>query len=227
MPTQAPTLTIKVPVRLLFTNALIAPAPFRGKGGAAGAPRYNVQCLIEAAHPQLGEIQQLVMAVANEAFPGRQWPTTANNGLPLKNGATLNAERVAAGRQPYDCYNGHFVLFTQKPEKSQAGTILDPPILKVLMNGEYVEFADAQRPLAKEYFYNGVRAVGEFQLKAFAGFGGGVTCYLNRIYSLNVGEKIAVGKDDEERFGSIAEMAQYQGSVSTVNPLAPVGGQPW
>ncbi len=234
MANEATTLTIKVPVRLLYTNALIAPVAFRGEAGATGAPRYNVQLLIPEAHPQLAEIKQTVMAVANQAFPGRQWAGTSNNGLPLKNGAVLNAERAQKGKQPFDYYAGQFVLMAQKPEKSQKGVVLDPPVLKVLMNGQYTEFAGVQRPLAKDYFYNGVLAVGEFQLKAYSGFGGGVTCYMNRLYSINSGEKIQVGRDDEEIFGPTESMTQYLGSATTHDPLAGMaqmdqrtGGQPW
>lgn len=224
MSSQAENFVFNKPIRLLYTNALIGPVAFRNDDGTQGSPRFNMQGLIPPDHPQLGAFQQLVLKVARNDLPAHvdaagQW-THEGLKLPLKNGDRLIAESVAKarakGKEPPDrsFYAGQMVLLAQKPEKSRAGAVLNPPGLVVLQNGKMVEYADAQRPLAKDFFYSGVMASVSVQLKGFTGFGGGVTCYLDRVLSLNTGDRIPVGRDDESTFGSADSYSEYVGHVS-------------
>ena len=168
------------PVRLVYTNSLITPIAFRDKSGVQGLPRYNTQALIPKDHPQFGDLEKLILWLAAEKFPGRD---VKGLGLPLKDGDRLYAEAKARGKdRPF--YPGHMVLFAQKPEKSRAGNVLTPPHLAVRQPGKdpitgediikWVEYSDEQRPLAKQFFYNGVLVSLAVQFKEYTGFGGGV-----------------------------------------------------
>ena len=212
------------PVRLVYTNSLIAPIAFRDKSGVQGLPRYNTQALIPKDHPQLGDLEKLILGLAAEKFPGRD---VKGLGLPLKDGDRLYAEAKARGKdRPF--YPGHMVLFAQKPEKSRAGTVLAPPRLVVMQSGKWVEYSDEQRPLAKQFFYNGVLVSLAVQFKEYPGFGGGVTCYLDRLASLNTGEHIQVGRDDDDVFGSTDNYSEYVGHVTAEPPSAGMpSGNPW
>lgn len=216
------------PVRLLYTHSLITPVAFKSKGGAAGKPRYNVQALIPKDHPQLKALMDVILGLAAEKFPGAD---VTKLGLPLKDGDKLFATAAALTPpkdKPY--YRGHMVLMAQKPEKNLKDELLAPPRLVVAQGGAWNEYADAQRILAKPFFYNGVLASLSVQFKEYPGFGGGITCYLDRLGSLNVGEHIQVGRDDEDVLGSVDSFNEYVGHVTAESVVASQPGSaasPW
>jgi len=229
--------TFTKPVRLLYTETLLQPKKFKNDDGTEGLPRYNLQGIIPPDHPQLGEFYGLVLQVAQQALPAHvdqtgQWSPQGLK-LPIKSGDQMIAEHQAKararGKQPADkaFYAGQWVVFAQKPEKSQAGNLLQPPVLVVLQNGQKVRYEDEQRSLAKPFFYNGVLASVSVQLKGFTGFGGGVTCYIDRVLSLNTGERINIGRSDDDVFAD--DYSQYVGHVSAESvvplqhPYAPGG----
>ena len=221
---QAENFVLTKPGRLVYTHSLIAAVPFRNDDGTTGLPRYNCQVLIRKDNPQLGELQAVVTKVASAAFPGRDVQTLK---LPLRDGDKLNTERAQRAKAALDFYSGHFVLFAQKPEKSRAGAMLNPPGLKVLQGGQHVDYSEpAQRMLAKPMFYNGVLASVSVQFKAFSGFGGGVTCYLDRVLSLNVGDLIPIGRDDDSIFGTPDSFSEYVGHATAESPSAGMAN-PW
>ena len=229
--------TFTKPIRLLYTDSLIQPKKFKNDDGTEGMPRFNIQGIISPDHPQLAEYGQAILNVARQALPAHVDSTGAwtHEGLklPLKSGDQMIAEAAAKararGREPGDksFYAGQKVMFAQKSERSQAGALLVPPILVVLQGGQKVRYEDEQRSLAKSFFYNGVLAVVSVQLKAYTGFGGGVTCYLDRLMSLNMGDRINIGRTDDDVFGSSDDYSQYVGHVSAEAVLPPQAGQPW
>ena len=221
---QAENFLINPPGRLVYTDSLIAPKAFRSKDGAGGLPRYNCQVLIAETNPVIPQLQALILKIAAEKFAPRDVRTLK---LPLKSGISLNGERVTQGKQPLDFYPGNFVLFAQKPEKSRAGALLTPPGLKVLQGGKPVDYSN-RRDLAKSFFYNGVLAAVSVQFKDFSGFGGGITCYLDRVLSMNSGDLINVGRSDEDVFGSADSYAEYVGTISAESVLGGTVVQgPW
>lgn len=237
---QAENFVFTKPIVLLHTSSLIAPMAFRNEDGTTGLPRFNCQGLIPPDHPQLAEFQALVLKVAQAGLPAHlgddgQW-SAAGLKLPLKSGDRMIAESAAKarakGKEPPDrsYYAGQFVLMAQKPEKSRAGALLTPPRLVVLQGRQHVEYADTQRTLAKSFFFNGVLAAVSVQLKEFSGFGGGVTCYLDRVLSLNVGDPIHIGRDDESVFGTADSYSEYVGHISAEMPSAGMAASapsPW
>lgn len=197
------------PFTLLYAEDLMTATPYTDPAtGVAGAPTYSCQCIIPATHSLIESLKSTLMQMAGSAFPGM------NIKYPMRLGDQLNAARIAKGKKPYDHYVGAFVLFAKSNEKTLLGKMLMPPRLVVLQNGAMVDYADAQRPLAAPFFYSGVKACGAFTLQGYAGFGGGITCYIDRIISFNTGDKISIGKSNEEVFGSADSMAQYVGHVS-------------
>lgn len=228
------------PIRILYTDALMVAKPFKNDDGTQGMPRFNCQGLIPLDHPQINEFKALVMKVAREGLPvhvdaAGQW-THAGLKLPLKTGEQMIAEGVAKanakGRAAPDRehYRGNMVLFMQKPEKAQDGRTLPPPRLVVMQGGAMREYVDANRLLAKDFFYNGVLAAVSVQLKAFTGFGGGVTCYIDRVMSLNVGDRINIGRSDEDVFGTADSFNEYIGhatSESVIPAQQAASASPW
>lgn len=255
-------LVLNPPGRLLYTDSLMQPKAFKDKSGAEGLPRYNVQVLLPGAHPLVNQLILDLLKTADEAFPARQIKAMATQqgpvpafmalsqpgglGMPLKNGNQLLATAQANGKER-EFYRDTWVLMAQKPEKNRKGDLLVPPVLSVMQNGKPVRYEDANRPLAKQFYYNGVYAAGSFQFKDYPGFGGGITCYLDRLCSLNAGPdetgramvgagKIVIGRDDEDVFGSADSYSEYMGHVSAESivpqpgivgaPAAPQGGAP-
>lgn len=202
------------PFTLLYAEDLLTAKPYTDPAtGIAGAPRYACQCVIPATHSLLGTLQNTLLQIGNSAFPGREIK------YPLRSGDNINAARVAAGKKPYDFLAGAFVLYGKSNEKTQAGRMLMPPRLVVLQGGRMVDYLDAQRSMAAQFFYSGVKACGSFTFQAYAGMGSGVTCYIDRVISFNEGERIVIGKSNEEMFDSDS-MAHYTGhaSVESVMP---------
>ena len=234
-------ITLYPPVPAIYTKSLLVPKAFKGKDGTEGQPRYNAQFLLPGDHLQVPELMTTCLKLADAAFPARGIKAmvqaqglqaayltlmTQGLGLPLKNGNTMLAAATAAGKdRPF--YKDVWVLMAAKPEKNKAGAMLAPPALRVLVAGKIVAYDDAARPMAADAFYNGVLVSGKFQFKEFAGFGGGVTCYLDRLLSMNTGTKIEIGISDEDTFGSPDRFTEYSGTVTNENVLASPGASPW
>jgi hypothetical protein len=238
------TLKINKPVRLIHTGSLMQPRAFKDRAtGAEGAPRYNCRMLIESDNPFVIDIMTIALKLAHVESPARgikalvgtqglqaAYLTLLAQGLrlPMQNGNSILAEKAAAGKDcPY--YQDVWVLNASKNEKTLKGVFRAPPALRVLQNGKIVPYDDEARPLAKNYFYNGVKASAEVQFHAYAGMGGGVSCSPEYLMSLNTGDRIQIGRSDEDIFGSPDSYAEYVGTVTNESviagmPDAPAGG---
>lgn len=214
------------PFTLLFAEDLMTPKSYLDKAtGRQGAPRYSCQIVMKADHPKLGLLYQFVQQIAAQSLPGHPGPH-----LPIVSGDELNRVRIAEGKKPYDVYTNAWVLRAASNERTMPtaqfpqGKPLVPPRLVVMQNGTMTDYLDAARPQAAPFFYSGVEAVGIFKFQAYTGMGGGVTCYVERIMSLARGERIAIGKSNEDAFGSADSYTQHLGHVtaeSIVPPAAP------
>ena len=235
------TLKINKPVRLIHTGSLMQPRAFKDRAtGAEGAPRYNCRMLIEGENPFVTDIMTISLKLAHVEFPARgikalvdaqgvqaAYLTLIAQGLhlPLQNGNSILAEKAAAGKDcPY--YQNVWVLNAAKNEKTLKGALRAPPALRVLQNGKIVPYDDATRPLAKDFFYNGVLASAEVQFHAYPGMGGGVSCSPEYLMSLNVGDRIQIGRSDEDVFGSPDDYTQYVGTVTNESVVAGMAGAP-
>lgn len=222
MATHIANYTGTVPCVLVFP-ALMTPEAFQGKGDTL---RYKGNFLYPEDHPDVPVIQAAILSVASAAFPGRD-PSTLK--LPFARGSVLNARREQKGRKPYDFYNDRWVLAAQKPQKDSKGNLLPIPRLVVLQNGKFVPYVDGDRPAASAFFYSGVKAVPVIQFANYSAIEDGISGYLNRVLSLNTGERIMTGPDDNETFGGAERFSQYMGTVTSHDPTAGMAAapQPW
>lgn len=227
-----------IPVRIIGTEGLMTPKAFKNADGTMGSPEFRLRCLVPQSHPQLAELNAIIIRLAQQAFPARvdqngQWTHYGLN-LPLKSGEQAIAEAAAkaqaANRKApeMDYMQGQLLLSTHTGEKKRDGTMKDPPLLAVKQGGEFKRYEGQFRPAAREFFYNGVYASVEVSLKAYAGGSGGVTCYLNSVLSLGVGDRINMGRSLEDSFGSADSYDEFIGHVSAESvvpqyqPQAPV-----
>lgn len=213
---------------------VVTPRPERRlKNGETVEPAYQASWLFPPDHPDLPTIRSiLAKAIAGYDADSVKAKIEANKAagrapyddlkFPLTNG-DKTADRGKATDKDREFCRGMAILQGKSnvvikagPKKGQP---LSPPRLVVLQNGKYIRYQDDERPLAKRFFYSGVLAIGTFGFVPYAGMGGGVSAYLNEILSLNVGEKIATGVDDEAKYGSPDTYKGYVGHVSAVNPL--------
>lgn len=177
--------------------------------------RWEATFLFAADHPNLREIKQLCLAIAESKQPGItrdqnawQYPWQSADAFIAK-----QEGKVDAPKRDNDWLRGKVLL--------NAHTNLYVPRLCVLLPGRgVVDFNDdAARLTVKDKFYAGVECLAEFNFQWFNASNRappGVTCYLNRVLSLNRGERRAGGKTGQETFGA------YIGHLSAISPT---GGQ--
>lgn len=206
------------PFRILYAEALIEPTQYRDRvTGALGDWAYNAQYLIPKNHPQFAQLDSTLAQLAMTAFG-----TVQGVVFPLDDGDQFNHKRVAEGKKAYDHYFGHFILRVKSKVEAADGRKLVPPHLVVMQNGKMVDYVGDARPMAAPFFYSGVNAVGGVNLACFIGkreqF---VTAYIERVMSLNTGDRIQVGKSNDEMFGSADSYAQYVGQISNESVLPP------
>lgn len=199
-------------------ESLITPKPAHTVAGIVYKAQYEVTFLFEPDHPDLKAIKVILGQLAMAQF-GR----VDNLKYPLKDG-TKEADKAAAASKDREFFRGKVMFQPHVPVTRADGvTLLAPPRLVVLKDKKYLRFEDdAARPAAKKLFYPGCNCVGEFGFMAYTGMGGGVTAYVNEVLSLNSGERIAGGMDDEAKYGAADKWSQYVGTVSSVDPTAGV-----
>lgn len=222
--------------------SVIDPRPARKlKTGEPIEPTYEATWLFPPDHQDLPPLRALLAKlIANFDHETIKEKIRANkdagrepySGLkfPLENGDKI-ADRGKAQGKDREFTRGMAVFQAKVSVMVNAGPnkgkLLQPPNLVVLQNGAYVRYRDEERPLAKKFFYSGVLAVGIFGLMPYSGMGGGIAAYLNEILSLNVGEKINTGVDDEARYGPADAYKGYVGHVSATDPTAGAEQIPW
>lgn len=193
---------------------VITPRAERTVNGVVYPAGYEATFLFTPDHPDLAAIKKRLGAAAKAEF-GR----TDNLHYPLESGDKIADEAAAKGKDR-EFLRG-LIAFKAKSNVEiktgpKKGTPLAPPRLVVLQDGKYVRYSDEyERKPASRFFYSGVLAIGTFGFKAYTGMGGGVAAYLNEILSLNTGDKINTGVDDEAKYGP---PTQYVGVVKSENP---------
>lgn len=216
------------PAPLVWAH-LVTPRPERVVQGEKYASQYEATFLFAADHPDLAAIRQLLGKTASgfdkfadklQANKAAGRPPFDGLKFPLENGNKL-AEQGAAKGKDREFARGMGLLKGKANVAKRDGTPLSPPRLVVLQNGRYVRYNEEhERPLAKKFFYSGVLAIGTFAFVPYTGMGGGITCYLNEVLSLNAGDKIATGVDDEAKYGDPNTFKGYIGQVSAEDPMA-------
>lgn len=223
--TEASLYALTSPAMLIFENLFTARA-VGPKGKAVGTPKYDVSLGLTPDHPDLKSIQALMLGVARAKWPGRDIVNEARdkdaNGnpkqpmfkFPLASGDKL-ADKAKAKGKDGEAQRGKLVIASRSKFE---------PILSAVVNGSIVEFISPQlRPTAKQYFYRGVEVLVELNFVAYDGVDtnpDGVTAYLNKVCSLNTGDKLGgAGSNSAEVFKG------YVGLHSNENPLAGVSDE--
>lgn len=206
---------------------VIKPRPERTVKGEKFASQYEGTILFPQDHLDLPQLRKQLAEVAS-GFDKFAEHIAANKAagrspydgikFPLTNG-TAEADAGKAIGKDYEFKRGMGVFQASAGIARRDGTPLSPPRLKVLQDGKFVRYDENERALAGKFFYSGVLVVGTFALSPWKSPAGmGVKAYLNEILSINSGEKIVTGADDEARYGSPDRFSKYVGKVSSVNP---------
>jgi len=211
MPQEISQYQMTKPAPIVWVN-VVAPRP----AGAKNQERFQAAFLLTKDHPDFAPMTAMMAKVVKDKF-GK----TDGYGFPLQRGDKVADDAAAKGRDR-EWARGKEILEAHSNVRKRGvngapGELLNPPRLVVLRDNKYVRYQDEERALAKPAFYSGVMAIGTFGFVAYEGFGGGVSCYLNEILSLGVGEKINTGVDDEAKYGA---PTQYIGKASSVDPTA-------
>ena len=189
-------------------------------------PRFETTFMFPEGHPDFKEIMSRLAAASREKF-GKL------DGIkfPLKRGDTVADEQAARGNdrsflRGFSLLTAHANLEVKTgPKKGQK---LSPPRLVVLQNGVYQNYGDDiagfPRAEARRFFYSGVMARGTFNFVPYDAQGGVVSVYLNEIMSLNVGDRIQTGIDNETKYGSAESHSEYIGHVTAVDPTVGADG---
>lgn len=193
---------------------LIKPRPPRTVKGVAFKAQYETTFLFGPSDPDFLAIKTMLGQIAMAKF-GR----VDNLKYPFESGDKLADAARTTGKDK-EFLRGKVLFKPHALVTKQDGSPVQPPRLLVLNSGKYIRYQDeAERPAAGKFFYPGCLCVGEVSLVAYAGMGGGVSAYLNEILSLNTGERISAGVDDESKYGDANKWSQYVGTVSSVNPM--------
>ena len=173
-------------------------------------PRFETTFLLKPG-PDLARIEQEVFSLAREKL-GR----VEGISIPLARGDRLADEAAAKGKDR-DFLRGFVRLSCHSPIAKLNGDPLMPPRLKAVVNGQIVDYTD-NRVLAQPMLYSGVLAIGTISFTAYEGMGGGISCYVNEVLSLNKGDRINTGVSDEEKYAEV--IGKHIGHPSAVDPTA-------
>lgn len=180
---------------------------------------YQATWLLPAGHPDIAEINRICGELAMAEFG-----TYEGKKFPISDGtAEADAARRMTPPKDKEFLRGAVKLAAHSKVKKMDGTLANPPRLLVYnkATGKYDRFSEPhERAQAQPKFYSGVQAIGSFAFATYAGFGGGVTAYLNEIVSFNVGDRIITGVDDNERLGDATKYIGHVGVTSQINPMA-------
>jgi hypothetical protein len=189
---------------------VITPAPFTRNGKPVGDPKYECNLELEVDNPDWPALREAVLRVAHATWPGRDIGAEAKAGtfsLPWKPGAGL-ADAAKAKGKDREYSRGRTVLL------ARSGSAY-PPSLAVIQNGREVDFAGDQRKAAEQFFYPGVKVWYQVNFSAWDIDGDqGVTAYLSKLISTNVGDRLAGNRS------AATEFSGYAGVLSDENPTA-------
>lgn len=215
--------SLEPPCPMIWAN-LVKPQAYQRREngrpvGQPGLPQFRASFMLPAAHPLLDAMKGVMAAVATEKLK-----ITDERGVlvpvpfseirwPIKDGNRL-ADEAQAAKKNREYLRGHVLLTT----KSVDAPDRNPPRLSVLVSGAWLHYeTPEERKLAERYLYNGVLAAAKINFSGMTVDGRHyVTAYLNTVYSLNQGDKIAGGHDDE----MMERLSGYAGQVSAVSPSA-------
>ena len=200
---------LTAPARMTFPH-LVKARPFMRNGKPQGEPKFSANAAMPLDHADVQTIKQVVFAVADAAYPGRDrkelaWPWLLGDRLLAKRKAKLGDKYTGDS----DWLAGHLVI----PGKSK-----NQPRLAVLENGKFTDYDEETVARVKNKFYPGVMILAEWNFAPYEGVGNnpdGVTAYLNMVVTTNKGERLGTAR-------SAADV--FKGYVGQVTDEDPTGG---
>jgi Protein of unknown function (DUF2815) len=211
MPDTDHILLMTAPAEIAFVPALFEKRQPAGKGAA----RWELALLMDNNHPDLQHAKQICKAVAERQQPGITTSPAAWK-YPWSKADDYIAKGIAAGKTHDNSHMAGKVLLNTHATTYE-------PKLSVLMPGRgVVDFwDDAARQTVKDKFYMGCQVLCEIAFVWYPPGNGlpGVTAYLNKVCSLNRGERRGGGKSGAETFGA------HVGHLSAVDPTAMAGAE--
>ncbi|MDE2020099.1 MAG: DUF2815 family protein [Patescibacteria group bacterium] len=199
-------------VRAPFLTA-VTPQKINNKG----EPKFAATVLLTPGSADEKGIKSALLAVAKEAFPGRDLKTLK---FPVESGDSM-ADRSAAKSKDGSFFRGHTVFKASSNEEN-------PPVLSVLDGKNIRELLGAQREAeGRKLFYNGCYVllavyVSPYKSGSEGGVGeySGVKAYLNQVLWVADGPRIG-GASSSEIFKG------YAGAVTAEDPYANSGDAPF
>lgn len=174
-------------------------------------PRWEMALLFDADHPDLPAIKAVCKRIAESKSPGITASATAWKFPWASADNFIEKQRATKGdKAPDNDFMRGKVLFNSH-------TLLYEPRLSVLMPGRgVVDFKDEARATVRDKFYAGCQVLAEFNFVWYPSNNGppGVTAYLNKVCSLNKGERRGGGQSSSDTFSA------YVGKVSAIDPTA-------
>lgn len=208
--------TLSEPAELLFNaDGIFEKHALEIDGRKTDREQWDMTVLMRADSADLAALKQLVVTVFRGKFPEIDISDKRNWQYPWEAGEDFiergKAKARATGKEPPDneFMLGHVLV--------KAHAVKYAPNISVLVPGRgVVDFRDDARLTAKDKFYPGCQVLAEYNVASHkVGTNKpGVTLYLNKVCSLNKGERRGGGRSGAETFGA------YVGKMSAVDPTA-------
>jgi hypothetical protein len=197
---------------------------FKGKNGQpTGKERFEADLEIDPSSPDADAMKRLALAVAKAKWPDRDFRgevAARTFQMPWQSGDVLADKAKAKSRDGADVRVVSRGKLVVKARTEYA------PRLAVLEGGSVVDYLDERRPLAKEFFYNGVKVFAQVTFNAYEGVGSnpdGVNAYLDMVVSTRRGERLkGQGQSPSEAFSAYAGRFTEEdptGGVSSENDV--------
>ena len=201
---------LTMPAEIAFCNLFDKRAV---RGG--NREQWDMTVLLPADSTDLAHIKKLCVAMFKQRYPDADLSDPRSWGRPWEGGdAYIARMKRDKGEKAPD--NG----FMEGKVLLKSHSMLYPPNLSVNMpNRGIVDFRDEGRLTVKDKFYPGCLVYAEYNFQAYKGVGqnpNGVTAYLNKVCSLNKGERRGGGRSGAEVFGA------YVGKLSATDPTTDV-----
>lgn len=189
---------------------LFKPRKWRNpKTGEEGKERYGAVYLLEENGPDHINLYNIIVGQV------QGMTDIAHRGLdtlsiPLENGT------VKANKDDGEFFRGKVAFRASSNAFNRDGSPREKVKMYDASTGKFVMIDGDNKAMVDQYFYAGMKCGGSFGFAPFSGMGGGVTAYLNEIYSAGSGERIADrGGDPTARNESFLK---YTGRASNLDP---------
>jgi len=207
--TESNLFILTTPAEIAFCN-LFEKRAIKINGKDTNREQWDMTVLLPADSHELAEIKKLCVALFRQKHPDIDLADPRNWAYPWEAGEKYIARmKTAKGDKAHD---NEFML---GKVLLKSHSTLYAPNLSVNMPGRgIVDFRDEARLTVKDKFYPGCLVYAEFnfQTHKVGTNTPGVTAYLNKVCSLNKGERRGGGKSGSETFGA------YVGKLSAIDP---------